>query len=128
MDSQDYNNNISKVYRQLDTMKTQQQLYVEVCSYASMHLFMSYNKLRSIVVMSCSRGLLLHEYRAEHAIRFAMISQMCSCSFMAMTFVVLALWLSADPTQILNDLLLQCAYVNHVAVCAFAFSAMNALI
>ena len=65
---------------------------------------------------------------AEHAIRSAMISRMCSCSFMAMTFVVLALWLSADSTQISNDLLLQCACVNRVAACAFAFSAMDASI
>ena len=65
---------------------------------------------------------------AEHAIQSAMISQMCSCSFMAMTFVVLVWWLSADSTQILNDLLLQCACVNRVAVCAFALSAMDASI
>ena len=60
--------------------------------------------------------------------RSTMISRMCSCSFMAMTFVVLVLWLSADSTQILNDLLLQCACVNRVVVCTFAFSAMDASI
>ena len=68
------------------------------------------------------------QQHVEHAIWSTMISRMCSCSFMAMTLVVLALWLSADSTQILNGLLLQCAYVNHVAVCAFAFSAMDTLI